>query len=151
MTKEEFIGLIKKYKGQMYRFAFSIVKNETDAEDVVSETIRKAYENLNKLKNRRKFKQWIMSILSNEAKRMLSKRNREILTDTESAFENEYYMTDFELKQLVMSLPAEFREVVILYYYERFTIKEISQILEVSGGTVKSRLSRAREKLRLLL
>lgn len=60
-------------------------------------------------------------------------------------------MTDFELKQLVMSLPAEFREVVILYYYERFTIKEISQILEVSGGTVKSRLSRAREKLRLLL
>lgn len=92
-----------------------------------------------------------MSILSNEAKRMLSKRNREILTDTESAFENEYYMTDFELKQLVMSLPAEFREVVILYYYERFTIKEISQILEVSGGTVKSRLSRAREKLRLLL
>lgn len=82
---------------------------------------------------------------------MLSKRNREILTDTESAFENEYYMTDFELKQLVMSLPAEFREVVILYYYERFTIKEISQILEVSGGTVKSRLSRAREKLRLLL
>ena len=92
-----------------------------------------------------------MSILSNEAKRMLSKRNREILTDTESTFENEYYMTDFELKQLVMSLPAEFREVVILYYYERFTIKEISQILEVSGGTVKSRLSRAREKLRLLL
>ena len=60
-------------------------------------------------------------------------------------------MSDFELKQLVMSLPAEFREVVILYYYERFTIKEISQILEVSGGTVKSRLSRAREKLRLLL
>lgn len=50
MTKEEFIGLIKKYKGQMYRFAFSIVKNETDAEDVVAETIKKAYENLNKLK-----------------------------------------------------------------------------------------------------
>lgn len=100
MTKDDFAGSIKKYEGQMYRFALSIVRNETD---------------------------------------------------TESAFENEYYMTDFELKQLVMSLPAEFREVVILYYYERFTIKEISQILEVSGGTVKSRLSRAREKLRLLL
>lgn len=55
MTKEEFIGLIKKYKGQMYRFAFSIVKNETDAEDVVAETIKKAYENLNKLKNKGKF------------------------------------------------------------------------------------------------
>ena len=104
MTKDDFAGSIKKYEGQMYRFALSIVRNETDAEDGVSETIRKAYENLNKLKNRRKFKQWIMSILSNEAKRMLSKRNREILTDTESAFENEYYMTDFELKQLVMSL-----------------------------------------------
>lgn len=59
MTKEEFIGLIKKYKGQMYRFAFSIVKNETDAEDVVAETIKKAYENLNKLKNKGKFKRWI--------------------------------------------------------------------------------------------
>ena len=41
MTKEEFIGLIKKYKGQMYRFAFSIVKNETDAEDVVAEYFSK--------------------------------------------------------------------------------------------------------------
>ena len=57
MTKDDFAGSIKKYEGQMYRFALSIVRNETDAEDVVSETIRKAYENLNKLKNRRKFKQ----------------------------------------------------------------------------------------------
>lgn len=100
MTKEEFIGLIKKYKGQMYRFAFSIVKNETD---------------------------------------------------DSNTFENNYYMNDLELKHLVNSLPAEFREVVILYYYERFTVKEIAQILEVSVGTVKSRLSRAREKLKLLL
>ena len=60
-------------------------------------------------------------------------------------------MNDLELKHLVDSLPAEFREVVILYYYERFTVKEIAQILEVSVGTVKSRLSRAREKLKLLL
>lgn len=50
MTKDDFAGSIKKYEGQMYRFALSIVRNETDAEDVVSETIRKAYENLNKLK-----------------------------------------------------------------------------------------------------
>ena len=142
MTKEEFIGLIKKYKGQMYRFAFSIVKNETDAEDVVAETIKKAYG---------KFKRWIMSILANEAKRMMSKRNKEILTDDSNTFENNYYMNDLELKHLVNSLPAEFREVVILYYYERFTVKEIAQILEVSVGTVKSRLSRAREKLKLLL
>lgn len=94
MTKEEFIGLIKKYKGQMYRFAFSIVKNETDAEDVVAETIKKAYENLNKLKNKGKFKRWIMSILANEAKRMMSKRNKEILTDDSNTFENNYYMND---------------------------------------------------------
>ena len=151
MTKDDFAGSIKKYEGQMYRFALSIVRNETDAEDVVSETIRKAYENLNKLKNKGKFKRWIMSILANEAKRMMSKRNKEILTDDSNTFENNYYMNDLELKHLVNSLPAEFREVVILYYYERFTVKEIAQILEVSVGTVKSRLSRAREKLKLLL
>lgn len=51
----------------------------------------------------------------------------------------------------VLSLEAEFREVIILYYYVGFRVKEISQVLHIPSGTVKSRLKRAREKLEVML
>lgn len=151
IEKVNFVQLIQENKLGMYRLALSILRNETDAEDAVSETVLKAYENLNKLRNIDKFKPWIMQILVNQAKIMLRKKKRIDLLDDMGQLEMTFENQDGELWSVVSELEEGFRNVVILFYYEEMTVKEIAKTLKIAEGTVKSRLSRAREKLRLIL
>ena len=151
MTKDDFADKISLYIPQMYRFALSIVKNEADAQDVVAESVKIAYEQLNKLKYKAKFESWMMSIVSNEAKDLISKNKREQLTDDIRIFEKSGNDEKDEMLQIVMMLPEEFSKVVMLYYYDGFSTREIAMILHISVGTVKSRLSRAREKLKTMI
>jgi len=148
MDETDFIRLTLENKLGMYRLAFSILRNEADAEDAVSETVLKAYEKLDKLRNTNKFKPWIMKILVNQAKTMLRGKNRiDLMADMEQlemSFDNQ----TGELWSVVSELEEEFRNVVILFYYEDMTTREIAKTLQIAEGTVKSRLSRAREKLK---
>ena len=117
ISKEEFVALVEEHKLSLYRFAKSILKNDIEVEDAISESILKAYKNKNRLKNKESFKSWMMRIVSNEC----------------------------------YDLNEEFSSVLVLFYYEDMSIKEISKVLEISEGTVKSRLSRAKSKLKVLL
>lgn len=148
MDETDFIRLTLENKLGMYRLAFSILRNEADAEDAVSETVLKAYEKLDNLRNTNKFKSWIMKILVNQAKTMLRGKNRiDLMADMEQlemSFDNQ----TGELWSVVSELDEEFRNVVILFYYEDMTTREIAKTLQIAEGTVKSRLSRAREKLK---
>ena len=150
IQQDDFIQFVKENKSGMYRFAFSILKNDVDAEDAVSEAIIKGYENLSKLRDKEKLKVWMMSILSNEAKKIYKKEKCYILEDALP----EYAITeekDYELWDVVKSLPQNFSKVIILYYYEGFSTKEIAQILKIAEGTVKSRLSRGRDQIKDML
>lgn len=151
LTKEEFAEWIQKNKTQMYRFAVSIVRNETDAEDVVCETIVKAYEHLDDLRDPAKLKSWMMAILYNVARTMCVKRKREVSIEEANLLQVEAANETLELWPMVMKLKPALRSVVILYYYTGYQTKEIAQILQIREGTVKSRLSRAREELRELI
>ena len=145
-----FMKCIVKNKIAMYRLAYSIVLNKEDAEDVVSETILKAYSHLAKLKNIQKMKSWIFQILVNEGRAYLKKKNRVWLVEDPVYFakqENDRLLP-YELLDFVYQLEDVYREVTILYYFEEFKVKEIAKILDISSGTVKSRLSRARVKLK---
>ena len=148
MDETDFIRLTLENKLGMYRLAFSILRNEADAEDAVSETVLKACEKLDNLRNTNKFKSWIMKILVNQAKTMLRGKNRiDLMADMEQlemSFDNQ----TGELWSVVSELDEEFRNVVILFYYEDMTTREIAKTLQIAEGTVKSRLSRAREKLK---
>lgn len=135
----------------MYRYALGILKNPADAEDAVGEAILKAYARLAQLKNPDRFKAWSMSILVNEIYTMLSRKNRVELSDDMNQYQQGVSSKDRELWYVVRELPEEFRNVVILYYYDGFQTKEIAGILKISEGTVKSRLNRARKKLRTAL
>lgn len=151
MTQQDyFIQFIKENKNNMYRFAYSILRNETDAEDAVSEAIMKGYENIDKLRDRNKMKTWMMTILSNEAKKIYKKKSLFIEEEFLANLEGENGK-DYELWDVVKCMPSSFSEIIILYYYEEFSTKEIACILRIAEGTVKSRLSRAREKLKELL
>ncbi|MCM1387734.1 MAG: RNA polymerase sigma factor [Bacillus sp. (in: Bacteria)] len=148
IEKETFARLVREYTPSLYRLALGILHNRDDAQDVVSESVLKAYEKLHTLQKREAFHAWIMQITANEAKRVYAKNKRRALVenieDYMPAFEDEYH----ELWDIVMKIDIVYRETVILYFYEQFSIKEIAQILHIPEGTVKSRLSRAKKQLK---
>ena len=142
ITREAFEKLINEYKSNMYRLALGILQNQYDAEDAVSESVLKAYENLVKLRNADKFKAWILQITANEARLLYKKQKRQLYTENIESympvFEEDYH----ELWDVVMQLQRPYREVILLFYYEQFSITEIARILQIREGTVKSRLAR---------
>lgn len=152
--KEKFCTYINDYKLNMFRLAKSIVHNDADAEDVTSEAILKAYRNLNDLRSFTSFKPWIMKIVINEAYALTNRRKKVMyLEDLEVPEEStESMMSDSgELWSAVNNLDEEFRTITVLFYYEDMSIKDISKTLGMPTGTVKSRLARARQKLKVLL
>lgn len=151
INKEQFSKLIRLCSPNMYRLAAGILQNQQDAEDAVGEAVLRAYENIGKLRSAEKFKAWIMQITANEARKIYNRRKRtfvsEHLEEFMPVFEDEHH----ELWDSIMKLDVVFRETVILFYYDQFSIREIGQMLKVKEGTVKSRLFRGKNQLRKLL
>ena len=148
---ETFITLIRQHSSAMYRLSYGILHCEADAEDAVGEAILKAYEKLNTLKKPERFKSWIMQITANEAKMIYRKKKRtscvEDMEEMTPAFADDYH----ELWDAVMKLDLIFREVIILYFYESLSVKEIGRVLHIAEGTVKSRLFRGKKYLKDML
>lgn len=152
IDKENFIELIQENKVSLYRLSKSIVKNEADVEDVISDTILKAYTNIHKLKNTESFKPWLMKILVNECYSLIKKNKRIHLDNDLTLYEGTYDNTDDDsLIHYINKLDEKFKSVVILFYYDDLSIKSISKILKIPEGTVKSRLKRAKSKLKALM
>lgn len=152
ISKDEFVNLISENRSSIYRLAKSILKNEHDVEDVASETILKAYKNLHSLNSLECFKPWLMKILVNECYSLLKQRNRIELQENLELLNLTYEdkKTD-ELMDSISRLNENHRTILILFYYEDISIKDISSILQISEGTVKSRLNRAKENLKVEL
>lgn len=134
-------------KDGMYRLAFSILRNDADAQDAVSEAIVLAFEKCHQLRKTSSAKSWLMQILVNSSKKIAVQSNKYVLLENEIQYEQAEEFKDDDMWETVMELDEEFREVVVLYYYEQFSVREIGKMLRVPEGTVKSRLARAREKL----
>lgn len=147
ITQEELSALIMDNKDGMYRLAFSILRNDADAQDAVSEAIVLAFEKCHQLRKTSSAKSWLMQILVNSSKKIALQSNKYVLLENEIQYEQAEEFKDDDMWETVMELDEEFREVVVLYYYEQFSVREIGKMLRVPEGTVKSRLARAREKL----
>ena len=151
MEQETFERNIREYAPNMYRLALAILHNRQDAEDAVSEAVLIAYEKRHTLRDRNRFKPWIMQITANEARRIYGKNRRITPMEDMEAYMPSFRDENHELWDVVMQLETAHREVIILYFYERFSIREIGRILRVPEGTVKSRLSRAKKALKEML
>lgn len=152
LNKDAFVELVQENRISLYRLSKSILKNEADVEDAVSETILKAYKNLHKLKTIDSFKPWIMKILVNECYSIINKAKKLELKEDFSDCEGSYEEKSMDnLIYYVNKLEDEFKAVVILFYYEDISIKDISMVLSISAGTVKSRLNRAKSKLKTMM
>lgn len=151
MTKETFTKLVLESEKTLYRVSMSMLKNESDCEDAVQTAILTAYEKLGTLKNENFFKTWLVRILINVCNKQLNERKR--FVDIQEYMETSTVTTEIniDVKIALRQLPVKIREVVVLYYMEDFSVKEIKNILHIPEGTVKSRLSKGRELLKLSL
>ena len=137
----------------LYRVAFGILKNDDEIYDAISSTTVIVFEKIHTLKNEEYYKTWLTRILINECYK-ICKQNKKIIHlenyNQEKLSYNDTYV-DLEMRNLIRNLKEDLKEIVILYYFEEFSVKEISQILKIPEGTVKSRLSRARKELEKVL
>ena len=147
--KKAFTRLIEECQLTLYRVSKGILKDDTDCADAIQETILKSYHSISNLKQPKYFKTWLTRILINECNDILRKQKKVILLESVDDLGNSEENTEelIELKEALSKLEYKHRSVLILFYYEEFSIKEIAQILKVREGTVKSRLNRARHKL----
>ena len=139
--------LILDNQENMYRMAYSILGNDTDSQDAVSESIIRAFENWHKLKKKDNAGSWLIGIGINVSKELYTRKNRIILTeDPEKYVETEIFKDD-ELWPVIIELPYEIKVILTAYYYQGFSVKEISRMLGIAEGTVKTRLSKGRKLL----
>ena len=135
----------------MYALAFSIVRNDADAAEVISEAIYRAYKNLSSLKDIKSFKPWILKIIHNSAVDYIRKNAKTVSLDEvelpDEGVENEIIKT-VSLRKAVDKLSPPYRTAIILYYYEDLSIAQIANITNTTIITVKQHLSRARKQLR---
>ena len=151
MTKETFSKLVLESEQTLYRISMSMLKNEADCEDAVQTAILTAYEKLSSLKKEEYFRTWLVRILINVCNKQLGRRGKIInLDDNEYTAEPSVPSHDknVELKIALENLPQKFRQVIVLFYIEGFSVTNIRNILGIPEGTVKSRLSKGRSLLK---
>ena len=136
---------------KIYRLAFSYVKNEHDAEDVVNESVRRALDGIEQLRNEEFLGTWFFRIVINTSNTYLKSKSKLIYLDeiVEDSLTSEDKYQDTDLYDAVMKLDSKYRIVIILKFYEDMTIERISEILDENISTVKTRLYKALKKLRL--
>ena len=142
-----------KYQECVFRAAFSICRNQEDAEDIVQETFLRYIEGNCEYENEQHIKAWLIRTAVNRSKNVVQSfwhRKREAFGDymQEIPFQEP---ADRELVETVLSLPEKYRIILYLYYYEDYPVSEISEILHLSANSVKSRLYRGRQLLKTKL
>lgn len=154
LDRERFVAQVTELQETLYRTARSILRNEQDAQDAVQEAVTQAFARLHTLRDPAKFKPWLLRILVNTCydtcRRRRSTVYLEAVEETLDAPQSDCEER-MSLWSAVMRLPEEQKAVVTLFYYEDLPIRAISEVLGVTQGTVKTRLSRARGRLRQML
>lgn len=163
--KELFHELIRPYERMVYLTLFSIVKNETEAEDGAQEAVISAYRHLRSFRGHAKFSTWLTTIAINEGRKRLRKskaKAEDSIDEQIEDLEGDYTpatLTDWreiplealERKELrealrvaVTELPDIYRQVFALRDLEEMNVEETAEALGITTGTVKVRLHRAR-------
>jgi len=154
MTTEQIAELYDKYKNAVYRMAFAYCKNKADAEDIMQETFIKLFTADIRFEDSDKEKSWLLKVTVNKCKDMFrSLRYKYSLTAIPLEEASLVYETpeESEVYHAVMSLPTKYRLVIHLYYYEDYSVKEISRITGNNESAVQTQLYRARKKLKKIL
>lgn len=156
--------IVKRYKDQLLNFVYRFVGNQEEAEDIVQETFLRVYRKRKAYKRIAKFSTWIYTIAGNLSRTELRRRKRrKFFSITDMGYEDRDYEISDEgynpenqvdgiiqeeiIQKEINNLSPKFREVIILRDVQELSYEEISKIIRVPIGTVKSRVNRGRLKL----
>lgn len=147
---DAFLELMEQNSLAMYKVARGIVNNDEDAADAIQDTILTCFEKIHTLKNPEYFKTWMIRILINECNKILRHyRNINMGEEMQEIPRQDMSIAEFEFKEMLQKVDEKYKEVLILYYVEGFKIADIAEILNLNENTVKTRLSRARDQIRI--
>lgn len=134
-----------------YRLAYSYMRNEDDALDVVQESAYRAIRDCKKVRNKDYLSTWIYRIVVNTALDMLRRKKKENITEELPEIPVEDQYQDLELRTVLNQLDDKSRTIILLRYFEDLKLEDIADIVGDNLNTVKARLYRSLKKLRLNL
>ena len=157
--KESFTSLILLVEQELYHIARARLKNDADIYDAIQETCITAYKNIKNLTHAKYFKTWLIRILINKTN-SINKKNMKInivpFEEVENSkninftnVENIDIILDFNF--ICNKLKEEDRTIIILYYMDRFTDKEIGKMLNLKENTIKTKRTRAMQKIKSII
>ena len=157
---DAFDRLMEQYQAEALRAAYLISGNHADSEDIVQETFVSCYLNRSQIKNPEAFRSWFYKSLSRNAWLICKRRRRE--QPAEEVYEERPSSSSVlsevirdeeerEICRAIESLPVKQRTVIVLYYYNQMSIREIAKVCGCLEGTVKSRLFGGKARLKKLL
>lgn len=157
--KEAFTTIMLSLEKDLYKLAKTRLKNDDDIYDAIQETIIQAFKSIKKLKNTEAFRTWIFRILINKAndifRRKKHKKEISIEDIKNTEISNSYIDGDIDnsldLNFMRKQLKYEDSVIITLYYMEGFSDKEIGDILKLKENTVKTKRTRAKQKIREIL
>ena len=145
-------SVINRYSDMLYKICFLILKNEQDTKDVLQETFLIYYTKQPEFESEEHKKAWLIKVSQNKCKEFLRFHKRHVNISLEDMEETLVITdglsgSDKEILSFVWDLDYKLKSVVILFYIEGYTVKEVAEILHTTPSAVKKRLQRAREKL----
>ena len=147
---EDFEAFITRHENRLYRTALAVMGNVSDAEDMVQEAFLRAYQKAPAFETEEHEKAWLIRVtvnLCNSRLRSPWRKRTEPLLDSYPAEEPEQHA----LLEHVLALPPKYRAAIHLFYYEGYSVKDIANLTKQKENTVRSLLTRARQKLRSVL
>ena len=148
---DAFTHLILNIERDLYCIAKNKIDNENDIDDIIQETMMIAFLNIKKLKNNSFFKTWIIRILINNCNKFYKRKKHKSLDEDEEIRKIssvEMNLSNIEFKDFISFLGEDERTILTLFYYLGYTTKEISKILNKREGTICSKISRAKAKIK---
>jgi RNA polymerase sigma-70 factor (ECF subfamily) len=163
--RASFDRIYEKYRTPIFRSAYLICGNRADAEDVLQDTFVTCWLCIGQLRKEESFRYWLFRIMTQAARKRAKERSRQlpdedivnridqmaVSSSMEAADEYERTSDKTVLEAALSALDQASREVVVLYYYEEMSVREVAKTLRLLEGTVKSRLYFARRKMKKIL
>jgi RNA polymerase sigma-70 factor (ECF subfamily) len=165
--QDAFGEIVELFKDKIYQLVYRMIGNAHESEDIAQEAFIRAYININSFDVNRKFSTWLYRIATNLTIDRIRKKKPDYYLDAEVAGtegltmysqvaadialpeeEVESMELQCEIQRQILKLPDKYRSVIVLKYIDELSLIEISEILEIPVGTVKTRIHRGREALR---
>ena len=152
--QKRYEALVQAYHGDIYRYAYWLVHDQSIAEDIVQETFLRAWKSLDSLQEQSKAKSWLITILRRENARRFERKQLNLVdiedhqVEDVQSLSNEATIEQRLIRRQIMKLAPEYREPLLLQVVGGFSGEEIAELLDLNKNTVMTRLFRARNQLK---